>query len=330
LAVFLLLAPLSLPAQQPGPESVHAEPVQTDAAAGLEHPVIDGLEGLSIDDLRLYFPTAYRTELQSLFELVPGIADEIRADLSPDAFEGVVVYFLRDIGDYERTVYGQRRSPVWARGLALLQTRVVLIQLDPTPGGRVQLDRTFAHELSHVGLRQYVRDQKVPMWLYEGFALLQTEDWTLERIGPLAEAATMDRLLPLWTLNDGFPRSPAAAALAYSESAHFLRWIIQRHGRERFRNYLANIRAGQSYDEAFESAYGVSFYSVESVWRAELGVGNGWLALFVGSTTIFFAIAVIFAGVMVRVKHRRRRALSRIESPPSELPPHLRNFGPFG
>lgn len=309
------------------PDDAIEMPTPTERIA---HPVIDELTTRDVDGMRFHYEARHASVVDPLIALAPDARERILADLSPDALDSVDIYVIPTIEDYFHALRVPVRTPHWASGLALLGHDVILVRLDPRGGARLELDRTLAHELSHIALHHHVDGRRLPTWFIEGFALLQTEQWNVDRAGPLAEAGLTDSLIPLYELNSGFPPEANRAQLAYAESGHFVRWLIAEKGRDTFREFTGRLGEGEPFAEAFEATYERSFFSYERQWRERFAVEGGWLAIVVGSTTLFFAMSVLFLALYLRVRHRRKRAFARLENlPPDEVPEHLRNFGPF-
>lgn len=302
------------------------------AYAAPSHPVLD-LEGTTVEGhLHFYYPQRFTPEAELLTERVPTLRDELLVDFPPEALPETHIYLLPDIADYFTAQGLPPRSPHWASGLALSHENVILIRLQPTPGGRVELTRTLKHELSHIALRHYTQHRPLPKWFVEGVALVQSEPWTLERAQSMIDAGMADSLIPLSQLQRQFPAG--RVSLAYAESAHFMRWLFREHGREHLRPLIERLRTGVPFDEAFAATYGEPLAEAESRWESELEeAGGGWWTLLLGSAFLFFVTSV-FAGFMFwRVKRRRDRDLARLKprraptDPP--IPEHLENFGPF-
>lgn len=300
------------------------------AKSAVVHPVISTFVTHDQDGMRFHYPEEYASLVLPLARQSSQTAARIIADLSPDVLSSVDIYFIYEMEEYFRARNQKPRNPHWASGLALLGEDVILVKLSPNSGGRLELDRTLAHELSHIALHHHVSGRPLPHWFVEGFALLQTEEWNLGRANALAEAAVADALIPLWELDEGFPANAAKAQLAYAESGHFLHWIISWRGRMRFQQLTANLGQGMKFKPAFEKAYGDSFDDIELKWRTELKVDDGWVAIIVASSTLFFAMGVLFVGIYLRVRQQREVAFSKIvpvHGPP--VPEHLKEFGPF-
>ncbi len=293
------------------------------------HPVVANLSYTYKEGLHFFYPPRYEAELARLIEASPRYKSVITADLRPEVLDDIPVYLLPDLGDYFRAQGRPVRAPDWAGGLALLDEEVILVRIVPRGASRLELDRTLAHEMSHIALRRAMGSRAIPAWLYEGFALLTTEVWGLRRAEPLAQAGLANHIIPLAELDASFPKNAARAQLAYAQSGHFVRWLIVEHGRPAFRTWLRLLGEGQPVEAAFVSAFGESLADAELRWREGLVVEHGWLSTVAAGTTLFFVMGVAFVGIAWGVRRRRRRALARMSPVDEDVPGHLRAFGPF-
>lgn len=207
--------------------------------------------------------------------------------------------------------HGGHRPPEWAAGLAYPASREIFLHAGVEPA---ELDRTFQHEISHVALGTLVGRGRVPTWFSEAIAIKQSEGFAMERALLLTEAATMDGLLPLSELERGFPATGGRAGIAYAQAVHFVGYLQQQFGGERFAALLGRLRDGgptadgahppapAAFAAAFEAVYGQSLAAVEAEWRSSLKLWWGWLPVVFGS-----AVAWLLATAMLIWGWRRRR-----------------------
>lgn len=302
-------------------------------AAPQAHPLLDDLKTeASPHGIRFHYPERFEAQVRPLLDEAPEIQQKILKDFAPNTLDGVNVYLLPSIERYftERDIFP--RSPHWASGLALLREDVILIRLKPIAGGRLELDRTLGHELSHIALHRHAGGARLPTWFIEGFAIFQTEEWTMTRAEALVEAGLAGNIRPLRELTRGFPSDGGEAQLAYAESAHFVFWLSQRYGREHVRTLLDHLHKGQTFDGAFASTFPGTFREVEASWRESIEIEGGWVWTLFNAGTAAVLLLIILAFLASRVRRRRREALARLaatEAPNPGIPVHLRDFGPF-
>lgn len=206
--------------------------------------------------------------------------------------------------------HGGQRPPEWAAGLAYPASREIFLHAGVEPA---ELDRTFQHEISHVALGALVGKGRVPTWFSEAIAIKQSEGFALERAWLLTQAATMDGLLHLSELERGFPASGGRAGVAYAQAVHFVGYLQQQFGPERFAALLNRLREadGQPFADAFEATYGQTLLAVETDWRGSLKLWWGWIPVVFGSATAWLlATAMLVWGW----RRRRRQQAARLQT----------------
>ncbi|MEL6181069.1 MAG: hypothetical protein AAFS10_19080 [Myxococcota bacterium] len=331
-------------------------PLPQDAVAvpkAEEWPTMDteGLVRIDTPDLQIWsVPEAAGT----MRRIAPGAeADLMRIRRTLGAPEGnprIRVVVLRALNDYFTRRGTRPRAPAWAVGLALSQESTVLLLHGRNPTGQpVNLRDTLVHELAHIALERTVgeplghahgparidvtqkglpRERKVPRWLHEGFAIWAAGEWTLERSTTLIEGGVSGTIMPLTHLRNGFPPDGFAVELAYAESYHFLHHLHTQYGEGAFRELMARMREGETFDAAFEAAYGERFGNVESAWRRGLKMNYAWVPTLLGSTAFlgFGALLLVLAWRRRRT-HMKARMETMDEGSQGAPHPPLPGFG---
>jgi hypothetical protein len=299
------------------------------------HPRVPQLRtDASLPPLVFHYPTAYQARLDALLPEAREALQKVLGDFPDAPLPPVHVYLLPEIERYFTAQQAPVRSPHWASGLALLGEDVILIRLLPAVvGGKVEVERTLAHELSHVVLHNMTGKRPLPTWFIEGLAMFQTEPWDFDRSQRLGEAIQLDKVLPLDTFAHGFPPDHHTAQLAYAESAHFLYWLNAQYGRGTIRDLLARLHQGEPFADAFEAATGEPFWVIEGRWRAGLTVQDAWLSVLLEGGVVLVSL-VGLALLMLYARRRRLAEVARMEAmgraePPVKIPSHLQRFGPF-
>jgi hypothetical protein len=317
------------------PLGLAAQPAPTEPPARVLHPAMerdefgfrpmktDGLEHMDGGGFHVWYPPAARKAAKNLIEDGPGHKARIWGELQHLGDERPIrVVLLEDLNDYFRRRGEPARAPEWAVGLALAQEDTVLVRWGQAPGGAwVEIDKTFIHELAHIGLDRATGEagehmdgggkvsgggRRVPRWFHEGFALAQANEWNLERGAVLVHASLMDRLIPLDRLHNGFPAEGPSVELAYAQGYEYVHHLREELGAPAFGRLMENLRAGLSWEEAFQKTYGRSFAQDEAEWRRGLDVAYTWFPVLAGSSVFWALGAPIFV-----VAWRRRRAQKR-------------------
>jgi hypothetical protein len=119
-------------------------------------------------------------------------------------------------------------------------------------------------------------------------------------------------LISIVDLEDVFPAAEDQAALAYAESYDFVAFLARRGrfdderddgDRAAFRQFLAELAAGEALDPAARTAFGRGILELEREWLG--GLRERYLWLPIGLLASF--LWVVGAGLLVLAWLRRRR-----------------------
>jgi len=210
------------------------------------------------------------------------------------------------------------RPPDWSIAVAYPDVRLVVLALRHRDGRPVEdLEIELEHELSHVALRDVVHGADVPRWLSEGIAVIQSERSSMLRRSALLFASVGGNVRSMAALHD-YPRGDGAVALAYSEAADFVGFLLRRGGWRGIRVTLRRLAKGVPIDGALDVAYGRDLSELEEEWRRELAKRPTWIAIVTGSSAMWGVAAILFAVAFVQAKRRKRRRLSEMEEEESE------------
>jgi len=136
----------------------------------------------------------------------------------------------------------------------------------------------FVHELTHIIFREYIGEGKLPLWLDEGVAVYMEDkygDTYRNAIYFLKEAIANGSYIKFSKLNNIAVRSlndreQDYINLFYLESFSIINFIMKKHGKHKFSNFLRRLRKG----DGLEQALSKSFYDfkdldkLEEKWKA--------------------------------------------------------------
>jgi len=161
----------------------------------------------------------------------------------------------------------------WAGGVAFSEYNIILMGVPPAIAadwGR----NTVRHELTHLVLGQYGRScvgGERPSWLEEGLAMYAEGEPTEAMMDNLDDALRNNSFIPLRSLNGAFPAHSDSANLAYNQSFSVIQFLSEVYGPKRISDFILNLAAGMSYDEALEQVYGFNVDGLEQAWRNWIG-----------------------------------------------------------
>jgi len=204
------------------------------------------------------------------------------------------------------------RVPAWAIGVAY-PTDNLIILLSPRvhQRGRIDLIKTFQHELIHIALGQAFRGREhVPRWLDEGLAMIAGQEWSVARLSTITFAVLGRKLIPMEKITESFPWDPGQAELAYCESFYFISFLKGRFGNDAFRKFMGAYITHKNFKEALQDAYLVRWEDMEELWLSYLNVRFSWIPLITSSTTLWFLATMIFLLGYLRKKRLNRLKLA--------------------
>ena len=145
-----------------------------------------------------------------------------------------------------------------------------------------QFGNILKHELCHLLIHKHLNRVQIPRWFDEGIAQW-VSDGVMDIVHDrkealLAKAAFSNRLIPLGTLNKGFPGNEDALRLAYEESKSFVDYIIRTCDKSRLLEILRLMKNGVSLREAIVESLGTPLFEMEENWRQSLKQNIAWFA----------------------------------------------------
>ncbi len=239
--------------------------------------------------------------------------------LDPDLPRGVSVFIAPDEVAFDSLAGGA--VPDWGAALVVPALDRMVV---PRDGGRRTRGwseaRVLQHEWAHLGLHQQLPGLRVPRWFDEGYSEWASggwnpsQGWRLRVAFALGQAPALDSLVLDW------PRSEAAAELAYLLSATAVEYLFSESGERGLRLLLERWREEESFSDALGSVYGITPGQFEEDWKKYVRRRYGWLFVLSHSTVFWLTLALALL-IMVRVRRGRNRegmARLRATEPPDE------------
>ncbi len=135
----------------------------------------------------------------------------------------------------------------------------------------------MAHEFTHlVEANLGLNHSNSPDWLNEGLAVYEAERSSPDSYEVANRPAILHRALASNTFFAwaSFPTFQQVAggqvSLAYEQAYSGVQYLLEKYGRAKFNTMLGYLVAGNSLDEAFSQAFGVSLAQFNTDWRAWL------------------------------------------------------------
>ena len=200
---------------------------------------------------------------------------------------------------------------------ALPKKKVVVIDYSKMNTSPFTLQTTFKHELCHLLLHHYIRDDNLPRWLDEGICQWASDglaDIVMDTKRDLLPAAVLSGTdFELEKLQHQFPRGKNALILAYEQSKSVVEYLNREYGSQGILDFLRLLQQGYDLKSAFELRFATSFDAFEYQWRAHLKKNINWFTyLSIHLYEILFvsaALLTIFGFIRKIIRQRNYSAL---------------------
>lgn len=203
--------------------------------------------------------------------------------------------------------------PDWGGACAIPARQTIVLR--PRGDSRVSAGSVLAHELSHVFLHAAAASRPVPRWFDEGVAMLVSGEWAFrQRIslawsfvfggGPI-RFAEIDRVLSFGSTK---------ASDAYDQSMAALMYLMKLAGPDSPSRVIAGLSDGMGFDDAIESATGLTPQEFEGRWRNHAKRIYRPITLVVEDMNLWLFLCLLLPFLYLAKRARDRRTIKRWES----------------
>ena len=206
-------------------------------------------------------------------------------------------------------------SQNWIAGHADPDLNVVLVSLPPGPEQRLEMERQLPHELMHV-MMNYTDGNayaNLPAWFNEGLASLAELYPNPDYQVLLQNAYQTNSLMPLSSLCKVFPTDSHKALLAYAESASFMNFLFEKYGSVGFGGLMAMYAQGQSCEQAVETGFNASLFSLENQWQRQNFSRNSMQSAVEELLPWLLIMIIVLAGPIILAINMFRHRSARVE-----------------
>ncbi len=238
-----------------------------------------------------------------------GIA-EIGAELGLTAVDTFRIILITDMQEFQAR-HGIR-LPSWGVAFALMDSQVMLVDVQRATSAWNGLEKVVAHELSHLLVAQRVGDVQMPTWFLEGLAIWQAREWSLLENWRLMEAVWAKRAPGVGRIVGSMPAAEGPARDAYRVA--YMAFTERFDGEmELLPLFLDSVVQGGDFSAAFEHFWGEDEYLYYERFDRELYRKYRSKLLFFQTGPLFSVVAVLFLFVFLRIKWKNHRTLKRLE-----------------
>jgi hypothetical protein len=265
-----------------------------------------------IDDgwLVLEFPSSVRDRVETIARDAQDFRVRLASDLGQPVLEHVIVRVARNPAQMAELAPEGAPPFGYAVGMAYPSLHLILMSmLAPDTWEAPDLAETLRHELTHMALEDAVAGHHIPRWFNEGLAIHESGEFWGKRFRVLWDATVSHSLLPLASLDRGFPGEGSEVSVAYAESADVVRFLMRDDDRARFGSLVERLRRGTSFDRALGDAYDTDLRKLEYEWREDASHRFGLVPMLTGGGALWTLIAGL---TMAAWAKRRKRAKEKL------------------
>jgi hypothetical protein len=245
---------------------------------------------------------------QLLIRNADPIAREISDSLGLKFPKKIEVFIVPTFEDFQKTQPKRSRIPTWAVGVAFPSKNIIVLLKKK----RVDLVKTFYHELNHILLGQaFGGKHRVPRWLDEGLAMIQAGEWSMSRLSKITGAVLTDSLIPMDNIVDTFPLELRDAELAYCQSFYFISFLKGKFGDNAFKAFLSEYSKHKAFRRAIRKTYHIGWDSMEELWLDYLKLRFSWIPIITSTGFLWFTASLIFIMGYIRKKRKSRLQLQQ-------------------
>lgn len=192
-------------------------------------------------------------------------ADRLGDEFSVAVDSPIRVWVYASKRDFDGTLASN--SQEWAAGAAYPELGLILAVIPESRPS--ELGRVIPHEVSHQILAIAADNpyNDPATWLDEGLAVRNQTNGNGHMARLVATAKREGRLLPLTSLNAGFPFDPTEAGLAYAEGFSVVTYLVETYGEPAIATIAAAYHAGSTHDDAIRAGTGRDVAQLDAEWR---------------------------------------------------------------
>ena len=148
-------------------------------------------------------------------------------------------------------------APAWAAGRANAERHEIA---SFNQSGESFLSSLLPHEMSHLILGDFIGQDRVPLWLTEGFAQWEQSRHLATSFPPPPRAFKLKDLMVMEIRQE---TNEHRVALFYSQSANVVGFLIKTWGGDRFGAFCRGLRDGKTVEASLATAYPADIPSIE-------------------------------------------------------------------
>ena len=204
--------------------------------------------------------------------------------------------------------------PDWGAGCAYPKKRLIILKSPKLTNNQVfSYHQTVVHEYTHIALGQVIGDTRIPTWFHEGMAMHLAGQFRLNDRATISWASITGKLLPLSSLDMGFPYHAPQARLAYLQSLTTIEFIMDNWEERGLSKLLQTIKQTGNFDSAMTLAWGINRKRFEDGWKSYINKKYNWGMIISNPFFLWIGISLLFLIGYWRKNRRKKKTLKQWE-----------------
>jgi hypothetical protein len=227
-------------------------------------------ESLAEGKVILYWYDAEQTFGQSLLSSAVESLARLEENVGVELEKPVKIIVYQSKADMQEALISQ--GAVFEEHIITLGV-VVAPDIVLLHGTHQDVDRTIAHELTHVvvGLATDNPYAEIPAWLNEGLAMYNEGELRSGNAKALEEGIRENKLISVRSLTSA-TGNPAEVNLFYGEVYSVVDFLLKTYGKEKMSELLKVFEEGSLADDALMKVYGFDQDELDAQWRESIGL----------------------------------------------------------
>ena len=201
-------------------------------------------------------------------------------------------------------------TPEWGIAVAKNNPDKILIK---SPGianiTYSRLKSVIIHELSHIYIFRITNYHTIPSWFKEGLAMRSSNEFSLSHKIEISNAQWLNRLLPLYELQNFSNYSQSLIQLAYGESAAAIEALEYYYGKKILNEILNVMNLDNNFKDAIEISINEKLLDFEIKYETYLKQNYTWLFLFRSPKYIYIILPIILTLGYIFHYYRNKKRL---------------------
>ena len=223
----------------------------------------------------------------------------------------VTIIIVESSQDFK--LYSQSSLPDWTGAAYLSSHDVILLKDQTLVNSRLNLERDFLHELSHLFFQKKFQGKNVPLWYNEGLAeYLSGESIDLHSGLVLSNAIWAKTIIPFIMMDSLLSFSQHRAELAYAQSLSAVLFLKEKLKNKKWNDFHDNV-IQDGWHSAFLNYLNMDEIDFEIAWYRNIDDKYRWMFILNVENLIWVMLLLVLMIGMYLIRYRNKKLLRKWE-----------------